>query len=94
VGSYLTIPGVVDGQELRSVQRDRDREFEIVVELSDASTDLWRASQAGSRYDLLVLTIEPSLMLALDDVYVTAASIGTDPALMAATLHAGDVRNF
>jgi hypothetical protein len=89
----LMIPGVVDGQDLHSVQRDGDKSFQIVLELGLAATELFNASGSGSRFDLLVLTIEPSMILALDDVYVSQASIGAgEQALMSATLDAGEVR--
>lgn len=89
----LMIPGVIDDQELHSVQRDTDRSFQIVLDLGVGATELFNAAGSGSRYELLVLTIEPSMILALDDVYVSQASIGTgEPPLMSATLDAGAVR--
>ena len=94
MGSYLTIPGVVDSQELQTVQRDWDHEFKIVLEIGVAATHLWNACQAGSHIELLVLTIEPTMILALDDVYVVEALVGADTSLMVVTLKATEVRNF
>ena len=89
----LTIPGVVDQQDLHSVQRESDRSFQIVLDLGTTATELFQASGAGRHFELMVLTIEPTMILALDDVYVAQASISSgEPQLMSATLDAGAVR--
>jgi hypothetical protein len=93
MSASLTIPGVVDQQDLHSVQRENDRSFQIVLDLGTTATELFDAAGSGRHFELMVLTIEPSMILALDDVYVSQASFsGGDPQLMAATLDAGAVR--
>ncbi len=93
MGMSLMIPGVVDDQELRSVQRESDRSFQIVLDVGTTATELFQASGAGRHFELMVLTIEPSMILALDDVYVSQASIASgDSPLLSATLDAGAVR--
>jgi hypothetical protein len=89
----LTIPGIVDQEDLHSLQRESDRSFHIVLAAGTTATELFHAASSGRHYELMLLTIEPTMILALDDVYVSQASIGSgEPQLLSATLDAGSVR--
>ena len=89
----LTIPGIVEQEDLHSIQRESDRSFQIVLDAGTTATELFQAAGSGRRYELMLLTIEPTMILALDDVYVAQASFSSgEPQLMSATLDAGAVR--
>ena len=89
----LTIPGVVDSQDLHGLHREPDGvTFEIAFDYNDTATRLMTANQQGEPYELVVLTTDAGI-LALDDVYVVSTSIagGSSPDFRA-SLQAGAVR--
>lgn len=93
MGAYLTIPGVVESQELHSAQREfDDKSFLISLDSNDVAMELFRLAERGEQIQLAVLTIEPSLMLALDEVHVASASMSGQPPIFSCTLMARDVR--
>jgi hypothetical protein len=93
VGLALTIPGVVESQDLHSLHAEPDGvSFTLSFDFSDTATFLMRALERGQRIELVVLTTDAQI-LALDDVYVTSASYGAgEPALFQTSLQAGEVR--
>jgi hypothetical protein len=69
----LSIPGVIDSQELHSVHPDPDGvTFEITFDYNATATLLMSAHARGERYELVVLTTDGGIM-ALDEVYVVSA---------------------
>jgi hypothetical protein len=93
MGAYLTIPGVVESQELHSAQREMDdKSFVITLDTDDVAMQLFRLAERGERIELAVLTLEPSLMLALDDVYVSNAAMSSQQSIFSCTLLAREVR--
>jgi hypothetical protein len=78
----LTIPGVVDSQDLHSVHPEPDGvSFQVTFEYNDTATKIMSAYERGEPYELVVLTLDAGIM-ALDDVYVASASYagGSAPA--------------
>ena len=70
----LTIPGVVDSQDLHSLHPEPDGvSFEVTFDYNDTATKIMDALARGEKYDLVVLTMDSGIM-ALDDVYVASAS--------------------
>jgi len=70
----LTIPGVVDSQDLHSLHPEPDGvSFEVTFDYNDTATRIMDAFARGAKYDLVVLTTDSGIM-ALDDVYVASAS--------------------
>jgi hypothetical protein len=93
VALALTIPGIVESQELHSVHAEPDGvSFTLTFDFSDTATYLMQAVNRGERIELVVLTTDVAIF-ALDDVYVTSASYGAgDPAIFHTSLQAGAVR--
>jgi hypothetical protein len=70
----LTIPGVVDSQDLHTVHPEPDGvSFAVTFDYNDTATKIMSAHQRGDPYELVVLTLDSGIM-ALDDVYVASAS--------------------
>jgi hypothetical protein len=77
VAVYLTIPDIVEGEELQSVSAAADGvTFTAVMAASDTAVRLMRAAANGENIPLVVLTLETQIM-ALDSVYVTDVSQST-----------------
>ena len=89
----LSIPGVVDSQDLHSLHPEPDGvTFEITFDYNATAAQLMRALTDGERYELVVLTTDGGIM-ALDDVYVASASFaGGEAPVFRASLQAGAVR--
>ena len=89
----LTIPGVVDSQDLHSLHAEPDGvTFEMTFDFNATSTAMMRALEIGERIELVVLTTDSGIV-ALDDVYVTSASYGAgDPAEFRCSMQARAVR--
>lgn len=89
----LTIPGVVDSQDLHSLHPEPDGvTFEMTFDYNDTAAAVSRALQTGERIELVVLTTDSGI-IALDDVYVTSASYGAgDPAEFRCSMQARAVR--
>jgi hypothetical protein len=89
----LTIPGVVDSQDLHSLHPEPDGvTFEITFDYTDTATAIMRALESGERLELVVLTTDSGI-IALDEVYVTSASYSAgDPAEFRCSLQARAVR--
>ena len=89
----LTIPGVVEAQQLQAVHPEPDGvSFAVTFDYNDTATTLMSAYERGEHYALVVLTLDAGMM-ALDDVYVTSASYagGSSP-IFQCSLQAGAVR--
>jgi hypothetical protein len=89
----LTIPGVVDSQDLYSLHPEPDGvSFELAFDYNDTALKMMGALERGERYELVVLSTDAGIM-ALDDVYVASASFagGSSPEFRA-SLQAGAVR--
>jgi len=92
MGVYMSIPDVVESVELQSFAvGDNSKTFHIMMAVDDTASWLWRVAANGEKVTLIVMTL-PAQILALDDVYVTNASI--NDAGMTATLEAQEVRFF
>ena len=79
VGNYLSIPDVVDSEEIIALQAGTDlRKWELTLPVDDLSTRLFRAASDGERFPLVVLTTD-SQILALDEVYVAQAWMSGEP---------------
>ena len=78
----LTIPGVVDSQDLHSLHAEPDgASFGISFDYNDTATRIMDAHSRGEKYELVVLTTDSGIV-ALDDVYVASAAYvgGSEPA--------------
>jgi hypothetical protein len=70
----LTIPGVVDSQDLHSLHAEPDGvTFELTFDYNELATRMLAALDRGEPYELVVLTTDGGIM-ALDDVYVASAA--------------------
>ena len=70
----LTIPGVVDSQDLQSVHAEPDGvSFAVAFDHDDTAVKLMTAHERGEPFELVVLTLDSGIM-ALDDVYVASAA--------------------
>ena len=89
----LTIPGVVDGQDLQSLHPEPDGvSFAMTFEYNDTATRMMSAHERGEPFELVVLTLDSGIM-ALDDVYVaSAAYIGGSSPVFQCSLQARAVR--
>jgi hypothetical protein len=75
VTSYLTIPEITESEPLQSVQMEHDnKSFVAVLAAADVAVRLNLAAQNGERLDLVVLTLESSI-IALDNVYVASINL-------------------
>jgi hypothetical protein len=75
MGLYLTIPDMVDSEELVSLSPGSDRvSFTIVMSPSETLMHLMHACTTGQHIPLVVLTTDIQI-IALDSVYVTEASM-------------------
>lgn len=77
----LTIPGVVEGQELQTVHPEPDGvSFAVTFDYNDTASKLMSAYERGEQLVLVVLTLDVGVV-ALDDVYVTSAAYagGSEP---------------
>ena len=95
MAQYLTIPGVVEAEDLISANRGSDdRSFQIAIRHGDTGTYLFRAANDGTVIPLAVLMMD-ALTLALDDVVVASVSSagGPDP-LLSVELNAREVRTI
>jgi hypothetical protein len=93
VALALTIPGIVESQDLHSVHSEPDGvSFEITFDYNDTAMRLMTALERGEKLDLVVLTLDAGIM-ALDEVYVASASFaGGDSPEFRASLQAQAVR--
>jgi hypothetical protein len=90
VANYLTIPDVTEAEDLVSTSvGTSERSYNIVLNNGDTAMWLFRAAQDSKLIPLVVLVTD-SVMFALDDVYVSAAS--TAGSYMNFTLDAAGVR--
>ena len=70
----LTIPNVVDSQELHSLHPEPDGvSFELTFDYNQTAIRLMTALERGEMIELVVLTTDGGIF-ALDDVYVASAS--------------------
>lgn len=92
MGLYLTIPDVVESEELHSVSPAPDGvTFTISLDHSNTVVQLMQANANGQHIPLVVLTTD-AMILALDSVYVTEISIGTQGSPTVVTFLAQAVR--
>jgi hypothetical protein len=89
----LTIPGVVDSQDLHSLHPEPDGvTFELTFDYNDTAIRLMTAHERGELLELVVLTTDGAIV-ALDDVYVASASFaGGQQSEFRASLQARAVR--
>ena len=89
----LSIPGVVDSQDLNSLHAEPDGvSFEITFDYNSLATRLMGMFTDGERIDLVVLTTDNGI-IALDDVYIASASFaGGESPEFRCGLQAGAVR--
>jgi hypothetical protein len=89
----LTIPGVVDSQELHSLHPEPDGvSFELTFDYNDTARRLMSFLEGGEMIALVVLTTDGGFF-ALDDVYVASASfVGGEQSEFRASLQAREVR--
>ena len=89
----LSIPGVVDSQELHSIHAEPDGvSFEVTFDYNDTAPTIMVAFERGEQYELVVLTTDSGI-IALDDVYVASASYtGGDSPVFHCSLQAAAVR--
>jgi len=91
----LSIPGVVDSQDLHSLHPEPDGvTFEMTFDYNDVAVRIMRAFSDGERIDLVVLSTDGGI-IALDDVYVASAAFagGESPEFRCA-MQANAVRPF
>ena len=70
----LTIPGVVDSQDLHSLHPEPDGvSFTRAFDANETAMKIMSAHERGEPFELVVLTLDSGNM-ALDDVYVASAS--------------------
>jgi hypothetical protein len=93
VALALSIPGVVESQDLQSLHPEPDGvTFELTFEYNDTATRLMSALERGEAIELVVITTDGGI-LALDDVYVASAAFaGGEQSVFRASLQAGAVR--
>ena len=92
MAQYMTIPDFVESEPLRSVNAEPDgKSFVIVIDVGDTATRLFHAGNDGQQFPLVVLALD-SMMLALDEVYVTGTVVAADQPTFTATLNAHEVR--
>jgi hypothetical protein len=94
VAHYLTIPGVTDAEDIVAFTRgSKDHSFDIIINAGATAVWLFHAASAGTVIPLAVIAAD-SMMIALDDVVVSAASAASSPedTQMAFALDAGAVR--
>ncbi|MDQ1423198.1 MAG: hypothetical protein QOD72_696 [Acidimicrobiaceae bacterium] len=93
MGLYLTIPDIVESEELLSVSAAADGvTFSVVMRVSDTAVRLMRAASNGEHLPLVVLTTDTQI-LALDSVYLTDVSpSAADDPVVQLTLAAEAVR--
>jgi hypothetical protein len=89
----LSIPGLVESQELQSLHPEPDGvTFELTFDYNDTATRLMTALERGEQIELVVLTTDGGIV-ALDDVYVASAAFaGGEQSLFRASLQARAVR--
>jgi hypothetical protein len=89
----LTIPGVVDSQELHSLHPEPDGvTFELTFDYNETAVRLMSFLERGEMIELVVLTTDVGFF-ALDDVYVASASFaGGQQSEFRASLQAREVR--
>jgi hypothetical protein len=91
---YLTIPEIVESEEMLSVSPDADGvTFGVVIGVGDTSVRLMRAHDSGEHLPLVVLTTDAQT-LALDSVYVTGVSVVAEPPGAYVSFLAREVRVF
>jgi hypothetical protein len=75
---YLTIPEIVEGEEMLSMTADADgKTFAVAIGLGATAVRLMQAGANGEHLPLVVLTTGNQI-LALDSVYVSDFTTTTD----------------
>jgi hypothetical protein len=89
----LSIPGVVDSQDLRSLHPEPDGvTFEMTFDYNDIAVKIMNAFSNGERIELVVLSTDSGI-IALDDVYVASAAFaGGDSPEFRCAMQASAVR--
>ena len=90
----LTIPDIVDSQELHSLHPEPDGvTFELSFDYNQTAVRLMTALERGEMIELVVLTTDGGIF-ALDDVYVASAAFaGGEQNEFRASLQARAVRS-
>lgn len=94
MATYLTIPGEIESEEVHSYQLEQDRKSVVLaISIGDAANWLFRASAEGRPIELAVI-MGDGLTLALDNVYVSSASMSSGPSdpMMTLSLDADEIR--
>lgn len=94
MAAYLTIPDVTDSEELVSFSHHDTHAFEVTVHAGPTGMWLFHAATQGTYVPLMVVTMEGSGMIALDDVVVASGQMSGAPEsdLMTFGLNASVVR--
>jgi hypothetical protein len=92
--AYLSIPEITDDEELLSYSAGQPNEYNVIIRNGTVGVHLFQMAVSGTVIPLVV--IADSLMIALDDVYVsnaTTTNAGGGEAI-ALTFTAGATRYF
>ncbi len=88
----MTIPDLVESEELLSMSADTDgKTFRVAIRPEDTATRLMQAREKGQELPLVVLTTDAG-MIALDSVYVADVVVGGQPPVAEVTFNAQAVR--
>ena len=89
----LSIPGVVDSQDLHMLHPEPDGvTFAMSFDYNDVATKLMSALSSGERIELVVLSTDNGI-IALDDVYIASAQFaGGDSPEFHCSMQANAVR--
>lgn len=69
----MNIPGMVEAEPIESLHLQSDgRTVDVTMRQGDVATRLFHANADGTYFELVVLALESSQFLALDDVYVSS----------------------
>ena len=72
----MTIPEVTEAEPLESVQTEADgKSFSVTTKLTPTTTELMQIATEGRLLPLVVLVTD-ALTMALDNAYITSATIG------------------
>ena len=93
MAAYLTIPDVTDAEELVSFSHHDTQSFEVTLRGGPTGVWLFHAASQGTFVPLMVVTVEGSGIIALDDVVVTSGQVSSAEAdLMTFGFNASAVR--
>jgi hypothetical protein len=93
MAAYLTIPDVTDAEELVAYDQHQPHLVDITLHSGPTAVWLFNAAAHGSYVPLMVLTLEGSGIVALDEVVVASGQVSSAASdLMMFSLSANSVR--